>query len=241
MQKILVSGDFGKIQILKKKGTKNIRLSVHPVTGVKISIPWYVSYEEGVRFLHLKKDWVLAKQTEFKQMQTERKGFIGDGFEFAGYKLLFNHGDHAKISARIHDKNIEVKLPMGSDLTQSFLQQQLHKFCEKALKIKASAKLPGRVEYLAKLHRFNYHSVKIGKSRTRWGSCRSDNKLTFSCYLMLLPEELIDFIIMHELCHTVFKNHSHQFHALVNQICDNNEALLTKKLKQIKHPLMYAV
>ena len=91
------------------------------------------------------------------------------------------------------------------------------------LKEKAVDFLPGELEKQARDYGFQYKSCKIGKSKTHWGSCSSSGTIRLSLYIMLLPKNLIQYILLHELCHTVHHNHGEHFWALLNK-CTNDKA-----------------
>lgn len=80
--------------------------------------------------------------------------------------------------------------------------------------------LPRRVAELAYLHGFTYQGVKIQSSRGRWGSCSSRCSINLSLFVMLLPEHLQDYVILHELCHTVHHDHSQAFWTLMDKVTD---------------------
>lgn len=96
----------------------------------------------------------------------------------------------------------------------------------------AKATLPRRVAELAAKHGLKYGKVTIRAARTKWGSCTARGDISLSLYLMTLPEHLRDYIIIHELCHTIHHNHSARFHALVNRLTDGHERELQKELRQ---------
>lgn len=100
------------------------------------------------------------------------------------------------------------------------------------LRREAKQHLPARVELLAQQHGLHYGKVTIRASRTKWGSCTAQNNISLSLFLMTLPQHLRDYVIIHELCHTVYHNHSQQFHALVDRISGGNEKHLAKELRQ---------
>lgn len=75
-----------------------------------------------------------------------------------------------------------------------------------------------RVAQLAKRYGFSYRQVKINSARTRWGSCTSKNNLNFTWRLVLAPSDVIDYVVIHELVHTVTKNHSPRYWERVKQI-----------------------
>ncbi len=99
------------------------------------------------------------------------------------------------------------------------------KNAEDAVRQRALDYLPRRTAELAKRHGFSYRRVTIRRSRTRWGSCSAVNNINLSLYLMNLPAYLIDYVILHELVHTVHKNHSPAFWQLLDKHTGNAKAL----------------
>lgn len=91
--------------------------------------------------------------------------------------------------------------------------------------------LPATLARLAKEHGFRYTSLCITAARTRWGSCNSKNGISLSIFIMILPEHLREFIILHELCHTRHHNHSAEFHALLDSCVGGKEKALDRELK----------
>ena len=85
----------------------------------------------------------------------------------------------------------------------------------KRLKQLATAAIPPRVSYYAKLLGIRYGTVTVRAQRTRWGSCSREGNLSFNCLLMLAPGEALDSVIVHELCHRLEMNHSPRFYRLV--------------------------
>ena len=96
----------------------------------------------------------------------------------------------------------------------------------------AKALLPERVAFWAQKFGFKYGRVSIRASRSKWGSCSGDNNISLSLFLMTLPEHLRDYVIIHELCHTVHHNHSSAFHALVDRCLGGNEKNLRSELRR---------
>ncbi|MFI3289634.1 MAG: YgjP-like metallopeptidase domain-containing protein [Rikenellaceae bacterium] len=97
--------------------------------------------------------------------------------------------------------------------------------------IKAMSYLPDRTAALAKQFGFKYGCVSIRATRSKWGSCSGDNRISLTIFLMKLPRELIDFVIIHELCHTIHHNHSKEFHELVNRCTNGREKEFHNALK----------
>ena len=83
---------------------------------------------------------------------------------------------------------------------------------------KARAVIPLRVKYYAPLVGVTFGRITIRKQRTRWGSCSSTGNLSFNCLLMLAPMEVVDSVVVHELCHRLEPNHSARFYAHVLRV-----------------------
>lgn len=101
-----------------------------------------------------------------------------------------------------------------------------------ALRRVAKEKLPQMLQSASLRTGLRYGRVTIRKSHTRWGSCTREGNISLSLFLAALPDELIDYVCIHELCHTVHHNHSAEFHALVNSHTKGREKELQKMLKK---------
>jgi predicted metal-dependent hydrolase len=101
------------------------------------------------------------------------------------------------------------------------------------MRAQAKAELPPRLAALAAQHGFQYKRVFIKNNRSNWGSCSSLGNINLNLRLVSLPQELQDYVMLHELCHLKYLNHSPQFHALLESVCPGHRAL-EKQIKQYK-------
>ena len=99
------------------------------------------------------------------------------------------------------------------DEVQPFTEDEI-----KALVEKAKTIIPERVKYYAPKIGVTYNRITIRCQRTRWGSCSSKGNLNFNCLLSLFPIEVIDSVVVHELCHRKHMNHSPQFYAEIEKV-----------------------
>ena len=128
---------------------------------------------------------------------------------------------------KMREKVAERAMP-GSDYSPAQIEE---------LRCEAKITLPAMVERLARQYGFSYGRVTIRATRSKWGCCTSQNNLSLSLFLMTLPTHLQEFVVLHELCHTVHHNHSAEFHALLNRVTDGREKELNRQLKGIRKNL----
>lgn len=124
--------------------------------------------------------------------------------------------------------------PETTDFSDEKTQELLRRVRVTALRHIAKEYLPPRLKMLAAKHGFSYNAVSVRDSHTRWGSCSSKRNISLSIYLQLLPTHLADYVILHELCHTVEMNHSTSFWKLMDRVTDGKSKLLRKELKKYK-------
>jgi len=184
-------GFFGKIKVehprlgpvtfYRRKGSKNIRLSVSASRGLLLSYPWHVSFTRAQDFLEKQEAWALSALERARQRSQAKPAFL--------------------------PQEIEV------------------------LRKKAKAELLPRLAQLAHQHNFAYNQSFIKNNRSNWGSCSGMNNINLNLKLMLLPEHLRDYVMLHELCHTRIKNHGPRFWALLNSFTDNKAKVFAKELR----------
>jgi len=169
--------------------------------------------------------------------------------EELGKVILKKHRNSSRYTIRIRSNTVSVTLPVWGSYKEAvkfvlFHKQTLlsklkaiHPKPEipeleiKRLRMKALEYLPGRLHTLALFYKFTYSSVKISKSKSRWGSCSTKKNISLSLYLVTLPSHLIDYVILHELCHTIEMNHGSGFWELLDNVCNGKAKAFRKELK----------
>ncbi len=100
-------------------------------------------------------------------------------------------------------------------------------------RMQAKAELPPRLAQLAAQHGFHYNKVFIKNNVSNWGSCSSLGNINLNLRLVTLPQELQDFVMLHELCHLKYLNHGREFHQLLESVCPGHREL-ARELKAYK-------
>lgn len=124
----------------------------------------------------------------------------------------------AQIDAFVQSKRswIESHLAKMPPVQPKFSNEEIHALADRALKV-----IPERVRHFAPKVGVTYGGITIRNQHTRWGSCSGKGNLNFNCLLMLTPDHVIDYVVVHELCHRLEMNHSPRFWAQVERVLPN--------------------
>lgn len=127
----------------------------------------------------------------------------------------------AEISRFLKEKQPWIGKHLARAMAQKEAVKDLPPLTEKEIRSlaeQAKVLFPDRVAYFARLMGVTYGRITIRCQRTRWGSCSSKGNLNFNCLLMLVPRDVIDSVIVHELCHRKYMNHSAAFYTEVLRV-----------------------
>lgn len=221
-----------EIKLKKSFKAKNISIKIKPFEGVLVTVPMLVSFKIAEDFVKTKINWI-NKNLDKVQKQEQLHTFFSANSSFKTRSHLVNiiSTELSKNTVHIENSNVKVliskKLSISSEENQIYIRNIILEIWRK----EAKEYLPKRVEALAIDHDFNYQKLTIKNTKTRWGSCSFDNNINLSLHLMRISNELIDYVILHELVHTKVKNHSSKFWETLEKHCPNSK-ILDKELKK---------
>ncbi len=124
---------------------------------------------------------------------------------------------------------LTIDVPAQYDINKDNIQEAVKEFLIDALRFEAKRVLPNKVAAFAKKWNLKVSEVKINNSKLRWGSCTNKKNINLSLFLMMLPERLIDYVILHELAHTIELNHGKRFWQILDQLCDGKAQELNQE------------
>ena len=204
-------------QIIKSK-RKSISLVIKSNGEFIVRAPIKSSDASIVKFIKEKSNWVIKKRTESIVSAVSPFEFNGlDKMKILDKTYIVECGQITRVFI---DKN-KIIVPNADPKTHliSFLKKTAKKY------------IAERVKLISSLFNFTYNSISITSAKTCWGSCGFNNKLHFSYRLIMCPTDVVDYVVLHELCHTQVKNHSNKFWQLVascNPYYKNHEKWLKK-------------
>ena len=210
---------LGKVSFTINERSGRIRLSVKPDGEIVVSMPPSAPYRDAIRFAESKADWILKQQAKIRKGLTL---FAPEScFKTRFHQLAITKGNTNKVYNRVGNGIIQIFIPERVNHEQPKVQEFIKNTLVDVMRWEAKTYLPKRLKELADKHGFNYENVSIKNASTRWGSCSSVNNINLNLHLMRVPEHLIDYVLVHELVHTVVKNHGEKFWMLLEQCYPN--------------------
>lgn len=210
----------GQITLTINERSRRMRLSVKSDGEIVVSIPPTSLVADAIRFVESKSDWVIKQQSK---VQAGLTVFAPEScFKTRFHQLAITKGNTDRVYNRVGNGVIQIFIPekVNHELpkVQDFIKQTLID----VMRWEAKVYLPKRLKELADKHGFKYEDVSIKNTKTRWGSCSSVNNINLNLHLMRVPEHLIDYVLVHELTHTVVKNHGDKFWLLLEHCYPNS-------------------
>jgi predicted metal-dependent hydrolase len=176
--------------------------------SVSIIVPANTSAEKIDQLIAAKRRWIREKITLHQESApTSSKQYVsGEAFAYLGrnYRLKVERGNFAPV--RLLQGRLVVTLPRGAQQPQMVRNALVRWY-----KRQAEQKLREKVERFAPLVGVEPAGVGIKTFRSRWGSCTAKGKLEFNWQIMMAPNRMVDYVVIHELCHLIRHDHSPEF------------------------------
>lgn len=206
--------EFGEIVIKKSSSTRRVSMKIGTDGRMVINAPKYTPKT----FLKLS---INNSRPELRKLieRTPRPSLYRHGQKI-GQKHTISVVETNMVDrpvAKIHRNFLLLQLPSQSNISDNSVQQLIRDKIKVILKKEAGEYLPTRLAEISQFGDFSYSKVRLTHSGGRWGSCSSTGTISLNIALMQLPQNLRDYVLIHELCHTIELNHSSAFWALVEK------------------------
>lgn len=209
----------GDIRIRRGVHIKYLRIRMAPGRGVWVSVPYGVSGKQVLNFLEENRQWILdhRKSMEVYEQDTGVGLKVGAEIRTHDHLLKIVASEQAKPSYKIENQTVTVFIPERIDFgkVEGIVQQ----FLIEIYTLEARRYLPQQLKKYAEQFGFRYGRLTFRNNISNWGSCSAEDNISLNIKLMKLPDELIDYVVLHELCHTVEKNHGPAFWKLMGKVC----------------------
>ena len=222
--KVVQFKQIGPVTFLKNRRSKNIKISVKPDQSVRVSFPFYVSAAEASQFVLKNIDWISKQKQKFAIIKTK---IDVSNFQTKLHTVTILEGGENK--TKLNGNNVEIRLAdLDSDDSRTYLENvivEIYRFEAKKL-------LPPKLTELAEKHGFKFSKITIRNNKRNWGSCSSKNNISLNLQMMKLPDDLIEYILLHELVHTRIKNHGPGFWQKLDELTSFRARELSKQVRK---------
>ena len=234
-EELIFFENIGDVLFRRSKRCKRLSIHVKPVKGVEVVFPPKYPIQKAMAFVESRKEWIQQSLHKMKAYESDFTIF-DENTQFQSRSFVLNIQKAQRSDIRLHlEKGVlNIYYPTHMQVQEPVIQETIRYGIVEALRREAKKILPARVDYFARTHKFNYQELFIKNLKSRWGSCSSVNNINLNLHLMRLPDHLIDYVILHELCHTVEKNHGPRFWQLLDTFTKGQAKALAQEMKQYR-------
>ncbi len=235
-EKTIVLDRVGPVTIYRNKLANRIKITVKPGGVIRVTIPWRASFQSGEKFLTQKHQWIEKTLGKLALKHLGNRLILpGKLFETRNYRYEVVSASVQKVRLRYskEKKIVCFEYPIEIPIESPEIQKSLKRVVEGMLRFEAKRFLPVRTAELASKLGYQINRVSVKNNKTNWGSCSNLKNINLNLHLMRLPDRMIDFIIVHELVHTVIPNHGVKFKAAMGKYFPD-AAVMEKEMKKIK-------
>ncbi len=209
---------------LHKTKRKTIGIIIDSNGDVKVHAPYYVSEKQICEVVKRKADWIIKKINEVKERNLNsvcRQFASGEKFLYLGkeYTLEIVEKDLGKSEVSIQGDTLAVYIPWG--LYAESRRQAIEAALIKWYKQRFAEIAKERIDKYSLQLKVAPCKVMIKNQKTRWGSCSKKRNVNLNWRLIMAPVDIIDYVVVHELCHLKVMNHSKDFWNLVASVLPN--------------------
>lgn len=216
---------------INKAKIKNIYITIEN-GEVVIKAPWYTTRNQIQEVVESKRDWIMKKLEEYNVSPRKAKEYEdGEKFQILGesYYLNIYYKDINNAILNVENEKIEIILPLS--YAEEDNTEQIKKMIDKMYYMIAEKEVESAMEKTRKMVGLAPEEYKIKKIKYAWGTCSSRKVITINQNLMMYSRKAIEYVVLHEICHLKYMNHSKKFWEMVeNYMPDYKEA--EKELKK---------
>lgn len=228
-KRVIPDTDFGQIIIRTRTTARNISMRTKP-DGLHVTVPPYCLTSKVMSVIEEYRPRLLEKWEKVTPQPLD----LNFRIDAPCFRLRLEQGRFSRFTLRTDEEGITICCPPNVDFSLKSVQDLLRYAIVRALKKSAQNYLPPLLEELAMRYGFKYKRVKITGSKSRWGSCSAIGSINLSCYLMLLPPHLMDYVLLHELTHTKEMNHGPKFWEILDELTEGKAHTLRTELKNFR-------
>lgn len=203
--KQFVLTDQTRVTVYKRKVNRSLRLSIAPNGEIRVSIPSWAPYASGVSFAASRLEWIKSQQRRAPLLIPDQAIGKAHHLRFVASSSI------SRPTSRVLANDIRINYPIDDITASPSVQKVATTASIRALRAQAEKLLPQRLAILAQSRGYSYRQVAVKQLKSRWGSCDQQGNIVLNLFLMQLPWECIDYVLIHELVHTKVLRHGSDF------------------------------
>lgn len=213
-----VDKDLGNV-LIKKHGRAKRVLARRMHSHVLLTVPSKMPKSEILTIFERLKPKILASPAQKIIKIDEHSELKSLTFTLT---ITRNPISETKINMSLNKGILTINVPPHFNINDDNIQLIIKDMIIHALRHEAKRILPRKIEAYAKKWNIQVREIKINNSKSRWGSCTGRKNINMSLFIMMLPERLIDYVIVHELAHTFQLDHSKRFWDILEKMLGGN-------------------
>lgn len=234
MELVNIKG-VGPVLFQASKKAKRLSIKLRPFEPIKVIVPFTMHPREALSFVESNKTWIQENMAKVREKENDLTVFDeSTPFKTRSFALKISKSPIPNVRIQLREGILSIEYPQSHNVKSPIIQENIRYGIEEALRVSAKNYLPMRLHQLAQQCGFSYNRVFIKNLKTRWGSCSGVNNINLNLHLMRLPDRLIDSVLLHELCHTVEKNHGSGFWKLMDKVTNGQAKMLDKEMKNYR-------
>lgn len=224
MLKLKIGTTLISYSIRRSRRAKHVSFSIGE-DGVHVVAPFSINESEVITIIEKNRKWILNKFERYRQWPTqipaEREFFSGEKLLFMGNSYPLNVLDHTGGYTNVYLTDGEIVVEIKANIPVEKRRAEIRGKLEQWYISRAKEIITERIKVFSDKVGVKVNTVRFKNQKTRWGSCSQKGNLNFNWKLVMAPLLIVDYVVVHELCHLKQMNHSPEFWLLVeNQISD---------------------
>lgn len=217
MEQLVINNTVIPYEIIKSEKAKKMRITIVD-DQVKVTLPRGVSVNQGRQFIYAKKEWIFNKIHEFRVMQAykcQRKYQDGEKFLYRGIEYVLEVKKFSKNRPEVELKNNVMHVFLPNQINQKGNGGLIKETLVNWYKNEAQKIFRKKLDHYSQIMNLKYNQFRVKEQKTRWGSCSNKGNINLNWKIILAPDPVLDYLIIHELAHLKYMNHSKEFWQLV--------------------------
>lgn len=235
-EKIVKYSDIGQVLYKKNPGARNLSIRISGKGDVRVTVPRFCTFHTAEVFVFKKRDWIKKKVLSLERRNSEKRVWKERSvLQLLNGNIVIEKGLGENFEARKNDGDWNIALPVGFNAHSEEGQDYLSQVIADIGLMEARQHLPEILENISTSFNLPYRKVSLRKMKSRWGSCSPENNISLNSALIFLPYNLIEYVLLHELVHTIHKNHGKIFWATLENIMPD---AIARRKQLNKHVMM---